>query len=222
MALILSIDSSVAGTHISLAQNGKALQTFEDSNSKNNAGQMHVVINEIMTSQNIKLSHIDAVAVSIGPGSYTGLRVSLSTAKGLCYALKKPLITVGTLEIMANAAIIASSNAADLLFCPMIDARRMEVFTALYNFNLDEIEVPHALILSQTSFANLLNDKKILFFGDGVPKWKQICNHVNALYWEQTKIVNSLNLIALERLNQNKFADLAYIEPLYVKEFYKV
>lgn len=162
------------------------------------------------------MKDINAVAVSNGPGSYTGLRIGLSAAKGLCYALQIPLITIGTLQMMAQAAKNSEAN----LFCPMIDARRMEVFTALYDSEGNEVMKPAALILDENSFAEELKESRILFFGNGAGKFKDICSNSNAIFKDIEAEASHLAKISQQKFTAGDFAALAYSEPYYVKEFF--
>jgi tRNA threonylcarbamoyladenosine biosynthesis protein TsaB len=219
MPLILNIDTAVNTTYVSLAKDGIVLQSFFSDDQKSNAINLHTAIEDLLQKANEKTSSLHAIAVANGPGSYTGLRVGLATAKGLCYALKIPLITIGTLEMMA-AHIITKENLSDCILCPMIDARRMEVFTALYDCNNKEIMAPSALILGNQSFDKLLLDNKVVFFGNGSKKWQNINIYPNALFNETEHFYNSLNIISLNKYIQADFAGLAYAEPLYVKEFH--
>jgi tRNA threonylcarbamoyladenosine biosynthesis protein TsaB len=167
---------------------------------------------------------LEAVAVSNGPGSYTGLRISLSTAKGICYALGIPLITVGTLEIMAMAAqkkLSSGNPEKKLLLCPMIDARRMEVYFSLYDQHLTERQKPATIILDQTSFAELLKENYIAFFGNGSQKCSQLLSNPHALFPEiPAHTANDLSMISFQYFIHQQFADISYVEPLYVKEFF--
>jgi tRNA threonylcarbamoyladenosine biosynthesis protein TsaB len=170
------------------------------------------------------MKDLHAVAVTSGPGSYTGLRVGMATAKGLCYALKIPLITANTLKVMAYAMIsenAATPEPAPVLYCPMIDARRMEVFTATYDGELNEVLKPTACVLDDSTFKEALNKTVMFFFGNGSAKWKHLCNHSNARFIE-SKIfsVSYLGKMAASLYLQRKFADLAYENPVYLKEFY--
>jgi tRNA threonylcarbamoyladenosine biosynthesis protein TsaB len=219
MALILNIDTAVNTTYVSLAKDGIVLQYFFSDDQKSNASNLHTAIENLLVQANVKITSLNAVAVANGPGSYTGLRVGLATAKGLCYALNIPLITVGTLEMMA-AHIIAEAKPKDCLLCPMIDARRMEVFTAIYDCNMQEIMPPNAVVLNMQSFAEQLLTNKVLFFGNGYKKWENINVSNNALYDDEEHFCNSLNTISLNKYIQTDFTGLAYIEPLYVKEFH--
>mgnify|MGYP003286351074 FL=1 len=166
----------------------------------------------------MQLHQIDAVAISAGPGSYTGLRVGMAAAKGICYALKKPLITINTLQMMAVAGL-EQMGEADWL-CPMIDARRMEVFTAVFDKSLNEIVKTAAFILSPDSFVEELDQKRILFFGNGSNKFAALQQHPNAAFQTVAASAKHLPVLAFSKLIQNNFSDLAYTEPLYGKEFF--
>ena len=168
-----------------------------------------MAIKEMMEEAGISLQQLDAIAVSSGPGSYTGLRVSMATAKGLCYALQKPLITVGTLKMMAVAAREASTD----LLCPMIDARRMEVFTAVYDHSLSEILSPVNIILDNESFKGLLEKHSILFFGNGSEKFRSLISHPNASFKNLEATAEHMTGLSYSQFKNKEFADLAYTEP---------
>ncbi len=220
MPLILNIDTSISTAYISLAKNGEVIGEAIYTEQKSHAANVHVAINEILKKSGLKISQIEAIAIAIGPGSYTGLRVGLSAAKGLCYALKIPLIKVGTLELMAIHAISKVVDAEDFLFCPMIDARRVEVFTAIYDANMSEILKPFASVLQLQSFAEIFIGHNIYFFGNGMLKWKNINKNKNSLYLDTDGYYSSLNTISLNKFLKSEFSDIAYLEPFYVKEFY--
>lgn len=199
------------------------LETLEQ---KNHASFVQVAVKTLSEQQGISLTALDAVCVSAGPGSYTGIRVGLATAKGICYALQKPLIMVNTLEMMAYSIVTAAglgqlSLPSQALLCPMIDARRMEVFTAVYTPEMQEIQAPYALILEPASFETVLNRQPVLFFGSGHEKLKPILTHPAALFSSHRHQVADLRVPALKRYNASDFSDLAYSEPLYVKEFFQ-
>lgn len=224
MALILSIDTAIDTANICLAKDGSIIGSEINSDQKSHGSFMQIAIKRLFATNQIDINTIDAVAVAYGPGSYTGLRVGLSSAKGLCYALNKPLITVNTLEILALAAIDKTKESveklSDYLFCPLIDARRMEVFTAIYNSALKTIQEPQALILDENSFQQELQANKIVFCGNGHQKLKQILNHPNAIFVDGIDNVSSLIKISDKLFSENRFSDLAYCEPFYVKEVF--
>lgn len=216
MALILNIDSSVETASICLAENGVVKVFTSNSNQREQASWIHIAIRKLLTDGGYKISNLDSVAVSSGPGSYTGLRVGLSTAKGLCYALQIPLITIKTLEVMAFSA---KEKAMDLI-SPMIDARRMEVYTAVYNKNMEEIVPAHACIVDQDLYAELLMKHPVIFFGNGAEKFKPLVQCPNAAFPQIE--TNACHLADISHRNYEKrdFEDLAYTEPMYLKEFY--
>ena len=223
MSLILNIDTALETAMISIARDGKVLGEAVNTTQKDHGSFLQTSIQSIAKNSGISLTELDAIAIVAGPGSYTGLRVGMASAKGLCYALNKPLITIGTLEIMAYQAIKESgsnTNNIDNLFCPMIDARRMEVFTAIYDSNHTIVAPPYATVVDETFLVKEMLNRKILFFGNGSFKWKKICYNKNA-YFVLIKS-NSLYISELSfiKFNNTDFANIAYVEPLYIKEFY--
>jgi tRNA threonylcarbamoyladenosine biosynthesis protein TsaB len=225
MSLILNIDTSSGDAYVSLAKNGEPLSSAFNDNEKDHASWIQPAIDKLMQETGTAMHQLKAVGVSIGPGSYTGLRIGLSTAKGICYALNIPLIAEVSLKLIAFAAIkyLATNpefSPPGFLFCPMIDARRMEVYTALYNSNLDEIIKPTALILDANSFEEQLRRQKILFLGNGSKKFQQVCQNNNAFFKKIPLEPFALATLTYKKFIGNNFVDLAYIEPLYVKEFF--
>ncbi|HYH15023.1 MAG TPA: tRNA (adenosine(37)-N6)-threonylcarbamoyltransferase complex dimerization subunit type 1 TsaB, partial [Flavisolibacter sp.] len=188
----------------------------QNKDVKDSAAWLHQAIQLLFQENAIDLQELQAVAVSAGPGSYTGLRVGMATAKGLCYALQLPLITLGTLEIMAAAA----SNITTELCCPMIDARRMEVFTAVYDKNGSVLLPAHNRILDSNSFSDILEKHTITFFGNGSVKWKPLAVSTNAYFGDIVFSAQDMIALAAEHYTRKSFTDLAYSEPLYVKEFF--
>jgi len=166
-----------------------------------------------------EMKALEAVAVSAGPGSYTGLRVGMAAAKGICYALRIPLITVNTLRLMAEA-MVPRAKEEKALICPMIDARREEVFTAIYSAGMEEILAPQALILDKTSFEQILADNRIIFSGSGAGKWKILTPSKNALFCNQIIVTESFMRISARYLAEKKWTGLISSEPIYLKEFY--
>jgi len=224
MALLLNIDTATEQAGVCLSRGEEILAFEQTADPKNHASFLHPAIQRVMQTAGYSLAAINAVAVTGGPGSYTGLRVGLSAAKGLCYALNKPLIMVNTLHVMAFAAITCRKQTAgaedDMLFCPMIDARRMEVFTAMYTPGLKVIIPPAAMVLGEASFSEELEKNHIVFSGSGSAKAKVI-NHSNAVFSQVSYSAKHLAALALMAYNTSQFANLAWCEPFYLKEFYK-
>jgi tRNA threonylcarbamoyladenosine biosynthesis protein TsaB len=216
MSLILNIDTAIENGSVCLAKNDIVIAVTENSNQRDHASWIHMAIQKLLTDNGYKLTDLDSVAVSSGPGSYTGLRVGLSTAKGLCYALNIPLITINTLELMAFSA----KDQAIELISPMIDARRMEVFTAVYNKNMQEIVAPQACILEKDLFSELLKKQSIIFFGNGARKFKPLVQSPNADFPQIETNACHLADISYKFFEKRQFADLAYAEPFYLKGFF--
>jgi len=224
MALILNIDTATENAHVSLAKDGQVLHALSNGSQKEHAKFLQSAIKELIKTAGVNIKEVDAVAVTAGPGSYTGLRVGMASAKGLCYALKIPLITIGTLEVLTVSALRLYPPPADehILFCPIMDARRMEVFTAIYHQNLQEYLQPCAMILNEFSFEKEFMNNKIMFFGSGSDKWKQVCNHPNALFKSVSILPESFITASNTLFLEKKFTDLACSEPFYLKEFQSV
>ena len=216
MALILNIDTAVEAASVCLTKEGEILTFAKNEEQKDHASWLHIAIREIFKKNNLEIGSIDAVAVTEGPGSYTGLRIGMATAKGVCYALNKPLITLNTLLVMANAAKNSEAN----LLCPMIDARRMEVFTALYTKDIQLVKEPTTMTLDEYSFDEELKDQSICFFGNGNIKFKNLKDHPRALFSDVNFDAATMAFLSEKKFNKKEFADLAYAEPLYLKEFY--
>jgi tRNA threonylcarbamoyladenosine biosynthesis protein TsaB len=221
MGLILQIDTATEHASICLSSNGIPTHSMESADQKNHGSFLQPAIQEIMKLANITLSQLDAIAVTEGPGSYTGLRVGLASAKGLCYALEKPLITINTLQLIAAAAIIEQgAQANNFWYVPMIDARRMEVFTAIYDSNLKTIDAPSALILDESSFLSILSNESLIFCGSGSKRFTGICHHNNAHFSLAQHHATDMSALAFNALDTKSFANLAYCEPFYLKSFY--
>ena len=213
---ILNIDTAVQTASICLAKNEESIAVKINSSQNDHAAWLQPAIVAMLQEHNVSIKSLTAIAVSAGPGSYTGLRVGMATAKGLCYALQIPLIMISTLKMMAVSALKENAN----FFCPMIDARRMEVFTAVFDRSLNEIEAPRNQILNESSFQNLLDRGQVVFFGNGSNKFEKLLAHPNAFFKKiETTAVQMIGL-ASEKFNKNEFANLAYSEPFYGKEFY--
>ncbi len=223
MSLILNIDTAVNSASISIANDGHILGEAVNMEQKDQGAFMQPAIELILKNTGIKLPDLNAVAVVAGPGSYTGLRVGMASAKGLCYALGKPLITIGTLELLAYQTINQldiNQNDVPALFCAMVDARRMEVFTAVFDTDLKIILTPCALIVDEDSFADLLLNNKIIFSGNGSEKWEKISRQKNAHFFQPKNNPLYMSELSFRKFLKNDFSDLAYTEPTYLKEFY--
>ena len=223
MSLILNIDTSIDEAYINISKNGICLVEAKNTAQKDHAGFVQKTIQQLIQQLGITLHELDAIAVTEGPGSYTGLRVGMSSAKGLCYALNKPLITIGTLSAMANSKIAEFKRENKIInayFIPMIDARRMEVYSAVYNFDNNIIQPPNAVILTPEVFDTILLNHTCYFFGNGATKWRTICKHPNAYYIPFSFDAFYLSSITYHCFIENKFSNIAYAEPFYLKEFY--
>jgi len=225
MALILNIDTATEYAGICLSDNGNYIGKEEHLNQKNHASFLQPAIRQILEKTGKKLNELDAVAVTGGPGSYTGIRVGMSSAKGLCFALNKPLIVINTLLVIAQAAleeqhVLGNQVDANTIFCPMIDARRMEVFASVYDWNLLEIKKSCAFTLEDDFFNNFLKNQKVVFCGTGAKKIADNQLKSNMLISESQHSVNQMIKHSEAAYFAKEFANLATVEPLYVKEFF--
>lgn len=217
---ILNIETSTNVCSVAVTFDGMVLCHREDFAGHNHATLLSGFIKDCLDHIAAHEMKLDAVAVSIGPGSYTGLRIGLSEAKGLCYALNIPLIGIDTLKIMAVEVMFGCNIEGDELFVPMIDARRMEVYTGVYDMALDTLVAPTPLILERDSFDSYLADRKLLIFGNGSDKARNIITSPNAVFVSDIHPLASNMLPLAERAFVNKdFLDLAYSVPSYLKEF---
>lgn len=217
--MILQIETATTVCSVALANQGKLIAVKEVNERNIHAEVITVFIDELLNSAGVKYNQLDAIAVSSGPGSYTGLRIGVSTAKGLCYALDKPLIAVETLEAMAGG-LNSLGIYTDALLCPMIDARRMEVYTALFDTSGNTIKPTAAEIIDENSFAVELTQNKIVFFGDGAAKCRGVLSGSNAIIVED--FYNSaahLTQKAYQKYQAGLFENVAYFEPFYLKDF---
>jgi tRNA threonylcarbamoyladenosine biosynthesis protein TsaB len=218
MSLLLQIETATTACSVALTQNGEVLAVKELNERNIHAEVITVFIEELFNTTGRTYADLDAIAVSSGPGSYTGLRIGVSTAKGLCYALDKPLIAVETLQAMADTM---AARSGDAWLCPMIDARRMEVYTALFDPHGEKIDATSAQIIDEQSFSQVLERHKVLFFGDGAAKCREVLSkYPNASF--DTETINSATALtkrALMKLESKQFEDVAYYEPFYLKDF---
>jgi tRNA threonylcarbamoyladenosine biosynthesis protein TsaB len=218
--LILSIDTSTRGCSVAVHQSGQMLACYALFTDKSSSGMLTTLIQNTVEHAGFSLSDIDVVAVAKGPGSYTGLRIATSTAKGLCFALDKPLVAVNTLEAMA--AQLSSSLPVDYLLCPMIDARRMEVFCAIFDQSLNQVQPTQALIIDEKSFEELLQNKKVVFFGDGAAKCKIVLSANPNTIFIDSQIYPSARTVgelALKIIENQQFENIESFEPFYLKDF---
>jgi len=219
MPTILQLETATPVCAVALSIDGKTVALKEETAPNIHASKLTLFIEEVMKQADIPFGELDAVAVSKGPGSYTGLRIGVSTAKGLCFALDKPLIGINTLSMMAAGFLEANPDYKGLV-CSMIDARRMEVFTAVYDHQLVEIEPTHAKIVDETSFLTLLDQQEITFIGNGAEKCSTVISHQNAKFLNSNfNSARHMSLLANEAFKAEKFEDVAYFEPFYLKDF---
>lgn len=219
MSTILQIETATAVCSVALSVNGETIALKEQATPNIHAASLTLFIEEVMAMAKLKYQDLDAVAVSKGPGSYTGLRIGVSTAKGLCFALDKPLIAIETLKMMADGFLQQHHNYGGLI-CPMIDARRMEVFTAVYTHELLEFEDVNAKIVDEKSFILELDSHFVTFIGDGASKCEPVLNHQNA-HFSKGNYNSAANMsrLANNAFIEQRFEDVAYFEPFYLKEF---
>jgi tRNA threonylcarbamoyladenosine biosynthesis protein TsaB len=220
MALILSLETSSTVCSVALALEGRLIGTSELRLEKSHSSHITILIQQLIENCGYSLKDLNAVAVSGGPGSYTGLRIGTSTAKGLCYSLGIPLIAVSTLQALTQQVILLTPKPEQYLFCPIIDARRMEVYTGLYKADLTEVLPDQALILEETSFAEELTEHKILFFGSGAVKTGTIIGAKENAFYLKTVIptAEAVSQLAWTRYQAEAFENVAYYEPFYIKE----
>ena len=216
MALILNIETATTVCSAALSRNGAVFSFREENKGFTHSENLTAFIEDMMEEEGLSFKQLDAVAVSSGPGSYTGLRIGVSTAKGYCFALDRPLIAVPTLQSLASQVPHSS-----MLLCPMLDARRMEVYCAVYDENLEEVEPIAAKVIDDSSFLDLLNQKKIHFFGDGAAKCKPLLSaHPNAVFTDGILATSqSMAFLAEDKFLKGEFENVALFEPFYLKEF---
>ena len=216
LSRILHIETSTKNCSVSISENGSLICMKElNTGAYSHAEKLHPFIQDCLMDAHLSIKDIHAVAVGKGPGSYTGLRIGVSTAKGLCFASNIPLISVNSLEILANACSIDQG-----LIVPMIDARRMEVYDAIFDQDHNCIRGTKAEIINQQSFSDLLDDHKLYFLGDGAAKCKKVIAHSNANFIENSfPSAKEMLGIAYQKYCNKEFEDVAYFEPFYLKDF---
>ncbi|TXE06761.1 tRNA (adenosine(37)-N6)-threonylcarbamoyltransferase complex dimerization subunit type 1 TsaB [Gelidibacter salicanalis] len=216
MSYILNIETATTNCSVSLSKEGEILVLKEDYNSNySHAESLHLFMDAVLKEANLKPEDLNAIAVSRGPGSYTGLRIGVSSAKGLCFSLDKPLIAVDTLESLSHQL-----NIEEGCIVPMLDARRMEVYAAVYDKDHQQIRPIEAEIVDANSFKTFLEAGKVYFIGNGVEKTKQIITHPNALFIEnKLPSANEMGKLATIKYKKSDIENVAYFEPFYLKDF---
>lgn len=216
MALILNLETATTNCSVSISKDGKTIAIKEDNDkSYSHAERLHVYIDDVLKEANIKSKDLNGIAVSKGPGSYTGLRIGVSAAKGLCFALDKPLISIPTLDALAHQVEID-----DGVIVSMLDARRMEVYSAIYDLDYKQIRETQAQILDEASFNDYLERQKVYFIGNGVEKTKTLIHHPNAVFVEEKlPSANDMSMLAYNKYKISDTEDVAYFEPYYLKDF---
>ncbi|PKQ62474.1 tRNA (adenosine(37)-N6)-threonylcarbamoyltransferase complex dimerization subunit type 1 TsaB [Labilibaculum filiforme] len=226
MALLLHIETSTAVCSVALGKDGELLALKETKDGMKHATHLTVFIQDILKENNFTPNDLDGVAISMGPGSYTGLRIGVSTAKGICYGANLPLLAINTLQAMTqpllgDKKILAQlSKPEEAYYCPMIDARRMEVYTALYNNKNEITRAISADIIDEKSFSEELSKREIVFFGDGSSKCKDVIKSKNGIFLaEVTPSAIGMIEMAETKFQNKEFEDVAYFEPFYLKDF---
>jgi tRNA threonylcarbamoyladenosine biosynthesis protein TsaB len=225
MALILQIDTALEKGIIALSDKGKLLSTSYCESQRDQSSWLVPAIRSLVKEAGFVMNDLAAIAVVAGPGSYTGLRVGMATAKGLCYALAIPLLTESGLELLAKAALIQLSenckkNDLPILVCAMIDARRMEVFMGMYDEKMEAVMEPGAIILDASFFAEKVDRNHIVFCGNAVAKWEKLFQHINVTYLNEGYAPDVFAASSFKKYLQHDFTLLAYAEPVYLKEVY--
>lgn len=220
MATLLNLETSTTLCSVAVSKDGMVVFNKQSEDGPSHATLLGQYVEEATAFVRANNMKLDAVAVSCGPGSYTGLRIGVSTAKGLCYALDVPLIAVNTLELLACTLLFDDQTDEDALLCPMIDARRMEVYAAIYDRSLQALRPVSADIIDESSYSSFLENNKICFFGNGAEKCRTTITHSNARFKTGVHPV-AQNMVALaeKSFRESSFVDIAYFEPFYLKDF---
>ncbi|WP_298532761.1 tRNA (adenosine(37)-N6)-threonylcarbamoyltransferase complex dimerization subunit type 1 TsaB [uncultured Algibacter sp.] len=213
---ILNIETATTNCSVSLSDNGETIMIKEDNDkSYSHAERLHVYIESVLKEAHISSVDLSAIAISKGPGSYTGLRIGVSAAKGLCFAMDKPLISVATLQALAWQVTIKEG-----CIVAMLDARRMEVYSAIFDANHSQIRNTQAQILDEASFSEYLEKGKVYFIGNGVEKTKALIEHPNAVFIDgKLPSANEMSNLAFTKYQKSDTEDVAYFEPYYLKDF---
>ncbi|NJM78774.1 MAG: tRNA (adenosine(37)-N6)-threonylcarbamoyltransferase complex dimerization subunit type 1 TsaB [Flavobacterium sp.] len=215
MPTILNIETATKNCSISIAKEGKTILCKELATENfSHAEKLHIFIEEVLEETNLTFKDINAIAVSQGPGSYTGLRIGVSAAKGLCYALDLPLIAIDTLELLARRVKIEEG-----IIVPMIDARRMEVYTAFYDKNYNKTRKTEAEIINEASYKEI--NEIFHLVGDGTSKFKEVLTNSKFIFHNEVVYpsANEMSILSFEKYKKSDFVDVAYFEPYYLKDF---
>jgi len=221
MSMILHIDTAMESAFVCVSSNGVYVDVMYNHVQKDHAAFLHPAIEELIKRNHLSFSDLSAIAVTKGPGSYTGIRVGMAAAKGLAFALQKPLITINNLELLAKEVLLNFPE-DNILICPMIDARRMEVFTALYNHHLHPIIAPSAVVLDNNYLSTFLSENKVVFTGNGAQKFINIISHQQVTLYKSNNAHQAMCNIAHERLEAGLIELLVDCEPMYLKEYQNV
>ncbi|MFV0469263.1 MAG: tRNA (adenosine(37)-N6)-threonylcarbamoyltransferase complex dimerization subunit type 1 TsaB [Dysgonomonas sp.] len=220
MSCILNIDTSTEICSVAIADNQNILFNQVETKGPSHASILGVFVDEAVKYIQNEGKKLDAVAISCGPGSYTGLRIGVSEAKGICFGLDIPLIAIHTPLIMASGVLNSIQHEENVLLCPMIDARRMEVYAAIYDQKLNTIRKISADIVSNETYSDILANNKILFFGNGAKKCMPEINNENAIFIDNiSPLATDMATLSQKAFDEHRFEDIAYFEPFYLKEF---
>ncbi len=223
MAKILLLETATGVCSVAVSVDGEVAGFRENREGFSHAEFLTLYVGQVLEDLDMEPTQLDAVCTSRGPGSYTGLRIGTSVAKGICYACSIPLLAVSTLHAMAFEAAHnreINSLAPGLRYCPMLDARRMEVYTSLYDKSGNPLCEISAMVIDELSFSGELSEGPLLFLGNGAPKCKPILRHPNALFLDDFHAsARFMSSLAEERFNKKEFVDVSYFEPFYLKDF---
>jgi len=212
---ILQIETATTNCSVALSKNGKTIAVKEVNDGYSHAENIHVFIKDILVENKLKYTDLSAIAVSKGPGSFTGLRIGVSSAKGLCFALDIPLISIDTLQVLAKQAQINEG-----VIISMVDARRMEAYTAVYDGNHEQLKPVSATVFDTHYFEDYLAKGKVTFIGNAVAKLQTVLQHDNAIFLAETlPSANEMSALAFTKFQDKNFEDVAYFEPYYLKDF---
>lgn len=218
MTNILCIETATEVCSVAISVDGTIVDFRETSDQNSHSEKITLFIEELLKATSLEINDIDAVAISMGPGSYTGLRIGTSTAKGICYALDIPLISLSTLEIIANGALKESTSSQSLIM-PMIDARRMEVYMAIFDLNLNAIEHTKAQVIDD-DFCKTIPSQQLILCGNGVEKCTELFKeYANVVFSHSSSSARFMGDIAMKKYTKSQFEDVAYFEPYYLKDF---